>query len=134
MEGPDMSTLTIAGLPVLAILEDHDANIKGNARRRDQDVEGPSDRQPPEETLPGGNSNEERRMGAQGTRKRPIRLVSLTLLPSVALVTSAMLFTPVPAGAANPPCNAVIAGSVTLTDHMDCTASATNGLRLSANT
>ena len=43
------------------------------------------------------------------------------------------VFAPVPA-AANPACNALIAGNVTLTADMNCTASATHGLRLSANT
>jgi hypothetical protein len=39
---------------------------------------------------------------------------------------------PAPASA-NPECNALIAGNVTLTGNMNCTASATHGLRLGAN-
>ena len=58
------------------------------------------------------------------------RMISLlTLAPLMA----AAAFTPLPA-AANPACNALIAGNVTLTANMNCAASATHGLRLSANT
>src|SRR5262249_54855767 len=51
----------------------------------------------------------------------------------LASLIAAAAFTPL-AAAANPACNALIAGNVTLTAPMDCTNSATHGLRLSANT
>ena len=126
-EDEDMSTLTIAGLPVLAILEDRDADTTGNARQRAEEVESTSDRPPAGGTPPGGSSNRWREAGEDTPIKRTIGLLSLALL------IHATSFASVPAGA-NPACNESIAGNVTLTADMDCTASATHGLRLSANT
>lgn len=58
------------------------------------------------------------------------RMIGLLIL---GLILTAAAMAPV-AVAANPVCNALIAGSVRLTTDMDCSASAAHGLRLSANT
>lgn len=126
-EDPDMSTVTIAGLPVLAIIEDFHADATGNARRRAEELKTTSDRQTPGRKRSGGKANRWPEGGAEDGTKRMIGLLVLGLL------ITAAVFAPVPA-AANPACNALIAGNVKLTTDMNCTASATHGLRLSANT
>ena len=122
-----MSTLTIAGLPVLAIIEDFHADATGNARPRAEEPEPASDPQTPGRTQSSGKANRRPAGVAEDGMKRMMGLLG------VGLLVTAAAFAPVPA-AANPACNALIAGNVTLTADMNCTASATHGLRLSANT
>ena len=126
-EDPDMSTLTIAGLPVLAIIEDFRADATGNTRPRAEEPEPASDPQTPGRTQSSGKANRCPAVAAEDGIKRMKGLLG------VGLLVTAAAFAPVPA-AANPACNALIAGNVTLTADMNCTASATHGLRLSANT
>jgi hypothetical protein len=56
-EDPDMSPLTIAGLPVLAIIEDFHADATGNARRPSETLTRTSDRQTPGQTGSGGKAD-----------------------------------------------------------------------------
>jgi N-acetylglutamate synthase-like GNAT family acetyltransferase len=55
-EDPDMSPLTIAGLPVLAIVEDFHAGATDTARRRAQDLTPTSERQTPGPERAGGET------------------------------------------------------------------------------
>jgi hypothetical protein len=122
-----MSTLTIAGLPVLAIIEDFHANAPGNARRRAEELKTTSDRQTPGRKRSRDKANPWPEEVAEDGVKRMVGLLSFALL------ITAAVFAPVPA-AANPACNALIKSNVTLTADMNCAASATHALRLSANT
>jgi hypothetical protein len=121
-----MSTVTIAGLPVLAIIEDH-ADATGTARRRAKEPKTASDEQAPTGKRPSGKLNRRPHGAADDNVKRMLGLLILGLILTVAATVSV-------AAAANPACNALIAGNVRLTEDMDCSASATGGLRLSANT
>ena len=122
-----MSPLTIAGLPVLTIIEDFHADATGNARRPSETLTRTSDRQTPGQTGSGGKADRWPAGVAEDGMKRMLGPLGHALL----ILTAA--FAPVPA-AANPACNALIKGNVTLTADMNCAASATHGLRLSANT
>ena len=126
-EDPDMSPLTFAGLPVLAIIEDFHADATGNARRRTKKLKTTSDRQTPGRKRSGGKADRRPEGVAEDRMKRMMGLLGLALL------VTAVVFAPEPA-AANPACNALIAGNVTLTADMNCAASTAHGLRLSANT
>jgi hypothetical protein len=126
-EDPAMSPLTIAGLPVLAIIEDFNADATGHARRRAETLTPGSNRQTPGQEGSGAKAD-----------RRPARVSEDGVTPmmgslGLALLILAMVFAPEPA-AANPACNALIAGNVTLTADMNCTAATGHGLRLSANT
>ena len=126
-EDPDMSTVTIAGLPVLAIIEDFHADTATNARPRAEKPKPTSDPRTPGRTQSSGKARRSADGVAEDGMKRMMGLLG------VGLLVTAAAFAPVPA-AANPACNALIAGNVKLTADMNCTASATHGLRLSANT
>jgi Right handed beta helix region len=125
-EDLDMSPLTIAGLPVLAIIEDTHAAPTGNARRRAEEPELTCDLQTPGRKQSSGKASRWPERVAENGMKRMVGLLG------VGMLVTATAFVPVRA-AANPACNALIAGNVKLTADMNCTASATHGLRLSAN-
>ena len=55
-----MSTVTIAGLPVLAIIEDHHADATGNVRPGAEEIETPV------EELPRGTSKRSAGGGSRG--------------------------------------------------------------------
>ena len=90
-----MSPLKIAGLPVLAIIEDFNADATGHARRRAEKLTPGSDRQTPGPEGSGGKAD--RRPGGVSEDGVTPKMGSLGL----ALLILAMVFAPEPA-AANP--------------------------------
>ena len=79
-EDPDMSPLTIAGLPVLAIIEDFHADATGNARRRTEKLTRTSDRQTPGQEGSGGKADRRPAGVAEDGVKRMIGSLGLALL------------------------------------------------------
>jgi hypothetical protein len=97
-----MSPLTIAGLPVLAIIEDFHAGATGSARGHAYTLTPASDRQTPGREGSGGKADRRPAAGAEDGAARLIGALGLALL------ILAMVFAPGPA-AAHPACNALIA-------------------------